>query len=994
MPDGRESANGINILILEGGGARGLSSLIIVKEVMNRLQHSLGLMSMPKVCEYFDVVAGTGTGAFIACMLGRLEMTVDQAIENYVKLVDVFLDRKLFGTTVYKTTKLQSVLKGIVRDTTGSENTYMMGSVEERKCKTMVFAMSHHNLNAGLPRIFRSYHVVANQMADCTIWEAISASLAHPEMFKAIDIANVLAVTKHLATDAERVAQEMTKRFKSTKNVYFRLSVDQGMEDVGLSEWEKLSDVTAHARVYMQVISVREMVDQVALVIGERKATIYIRQIDGEIQTCPPTVQKKTGLKICPAPTPVFTGRQAQIDQIVSCISCGDKQRCVFVLYGLGGTGKTQLALKTVEQTKHMWSDLVFVDATSHETATSNLAEFAKEKNSGDSYEDALRWLSCQRSRWLMVIDNADDPFMDIKKYFPVGNTGSILVTTRIPQIAMLTQGPSPDHEVSGMNSSEAMCLLLKLVKMRDEDLPEAERQAAIQLFESFGYLALAIVQAGAYIFCSRRTIAEYRDMYFDHRQLTLEKYNELFVRIDDYQKSVYTTWHMSYQLLSSKAQQILHLIAFMHHDGIIEDIFRRAAINLKKYKPIIPATEAEVKIQAYLTECLKPYLDPADSWSSSTFLSTMTELMSYSLVTYNKAGGTYALHVLVHDWARTVVNHSIEVAVEHTALLLAVSIKHTTAAKDMAYIRKLEVHINRALEQQPQPNANNASKFGDAYNCLGKWNQQEKMVQISVDGRQRELGDMHLQTMTSIMELAMVYQHQGKYEQAVALLVPTLDSAKLVFGQEGDTTISVMSYLAGVYDRMYRCDEAKSLLLQVVNVRKIRLGDKNPQTLVAMSILAFVHYHQSNYKQAELLQVEVLEARRGGHHDDPSNLLKSMNDLAITYLAQQRFAEAQELQLEVVSESTKLCGPDHPDTLSKIFNLAATYYNQGQCEKAEVLFVQVVEGRKRMLGVSHPRTLRSMAALLRTYRNMGVKRQQKFEALCAEINCLKPPAQ
>lgn len=353
----------------------------------------------------------------------------------------------------------------------------------------MVFAMSADNMNAGLPCIFRSYQGVSNQMPDCALWEVLSATMAHPEMFKPVDIgpehlrqsfidgglgcsnptahvmkevkailpgryvstvicigaghpdtirlqagpslagripANVLNLTRRIALDAERVAEDMETRFQSVPGTYFRLSVDQGMQAVKLSEWEKLSQVMGDTRAYMRGARVSARLDEAVAAIRDRKAGIEADRIgteflghsrfleltrsfiaDGRIQ--PAIANQGTGYKACPAPTAVFTGREDTIDKITACIAKGDAQRCVFVLYGLGGSGKTQLALKTVQQTRHMWTDVVFVDATSHETATTTLAGFAKEKGVGESHESTLKWLGSQNARWLMIIDNADD---------------------------------------------------------------------------------------------------------------------------------------------------------------------------------------------------------------------------------------------------------------------------------------------------------------------------------------------------------------------------------------------------------------------------------------------------------------------------------------------------------------------------------------------------------------------------------------------------------
>jgi patatin-like phospholipase/acyl hydrolase len=59
------------VLSLDGGGVRGLSSLLILREMMNELSPQA---QAPKPCEYFDLIGGTSTGGLIAIMLGALGM--------------------------------------------------------------------------------------------------------------------------------------------------------------------------------------------------------------------------------------------------------------------------------------------------------------------------------------------------------------------------------------------------------------------------------------------------------------------------------------------------------------------------------------------------------------------------------------------------------------------------------------------------------------------------------------------------------------------------------------------------------------------------------------------------------------------------------------------------------------------------------------------------------------------------------------------------------
>lgn len=85
MPGGN-----IRLLALDGGGVRGLSSLMILR----RLMATIDPESPPKPCDYFDMIGGTSTGGLIAIMLGRLRMTIDECIDAYTSLSDRVFEKK------------------------------------------------------------------------------------------------------------------------------------------------------------------------------------------------------------------------------------------------------------------------------------------------------------------------------------------------------------------------------------------------------------------------------------------------------------------------------------------------------------------------------------------------------------------------------------------------------------------------------------------------------------------------------------------------------------------------------------------------------------------------------------------------------------------------------------------------------------------------------------------------------------------------------------
>ncbi|KAF3115548.1 hypothetical protein TWF594_008706 [Orbilia oligospora] len=123
----------LRLLSLDGGGVKGYSSLLLLQEVMYRLFVELNgrppqMHEIPLPCDHFDMIAGVGTGGLIALMLGRLRMDVESCKEHWVKMAKrVFETDKTiagipFKTTVFKASKLETVIKEITKEYTAGEN--------------------------------------------------------------------------------------------------------------------------------------------------------------------------------------------------------------------------------------------------------------------------------------------------------------------------------------------------------------------------------------------------------------------------------------------------------------------------------------------------------------------------------------------------------------------------------------------------------------------------------------------------------------------------------------------------------------------------------------------------------------------------------------------------------------------------------------------------------------------------------------------------------
>jgi len=124
------------LLALDDGGIRGLSELVILKEIMHRIKHLNNLPSVPRPCDYFDLIGGTGTGGLIALMLGRLEMPIDVAIDRYVRFAkDVFSKKKTRRNELFKATRFEKAMKTMIESARQPEDVPILGQ-ESSHCRS------------------------------------------------------------------------------------------------------------------------------------------------------------------------------------------------------------------------------------------------------------------------------------------------------------------------------------------------------------------------------------------------------------------------------------------------------------------------------------------------------------------------------------------------------------------------------------------------------------------------------------------------------------------------------------------------------------------------------------------------------------------------------------------------------------------------------------------------------------------------------------------
>ncbi|KAJ7869825.1 hypothetical protein B0H13DRAFT_2280736 [Mycena leptocephala] len=598
----------------------------------------------------------------------------------------------------------------------------------------------------------------------------------------------------------------------------------------------------------------------------------------------------------CPPPSRIFHGRQAILNKMHEFFNKDIGKQHIYLLYGLGGAGKTQIGLK-------------FINDSSLVEEHSNL------ENIGSSSQDALKWLATNQEDWLLFYDNADDPKIDLNRFIPQCTHGNIIITTRNPGLCVYAGAQSA---VSDIEEGDGLALLLK--SAAQDITPANERMAA------------EIVKAGAFISQSG-TLNNYLDICRKNQaQLLSEKPAQSH---DNYAQTVYTTWQMSFEQLSQPAAMFLQLCSFLHWDGISEEIFSRAARY--RFQMAIPSRE-ELKKPL---EFLQQFTDPAGQWDTLHFLKVTNEIKAYSLMTLDPKRKSFSIHPLVHSWSQTTITdqqsyHSI------MAAIMGMSIEEIPYDHQQLASLRLISHVDSLRHIKQDVMVDFGSQYGNIYYYAGQYEEAKGFYLGCLAKQKQALGDAHPDTLRAMGNLGWTYHQLSQLQKAAELEVIVLEKQKQVLGDDHPDTLWTMGNLASTYHSRGDFHRAQELDIAVLKKRQQVLGEDHPDTFMAMGNLAATYNHLGEFRQAEELEVIVLEKRKQVLGDDHPNTLWTMGNLGWTYYQLAQFQKAEELQVIVLEKRKKVLGGNHPHTLYIMRNLALTYRCLDKLSEAEELEAHV----------------------------------------------------
>jgi tetratricopeptide (TPR) repeat protein len=605
-------------------------------------------------------------------------------------------------------------------------------------------------------------------------------------------------------------------------------------------------------------------------------------------------------------PNPFFTGRELQLSELHARLTTPEAASRRVALTGLGGVGKTQLAVEYAYRQRTDYDLVWWVGGQKPTSLLGDYAALASQpplavdlKLAEDAPQEVVvaavrAWLERHR-RWLLVLDNVEEP-QAAAELLPRSATGHVLLTSQAEAGWEPLAGPLP---VEVLAPTDASGFLLARTGQREPDA----KAAATTLATTLGGLPLALEQAAAYVATAGTVnLADYVELFATRALELLERGQPL-----GYQHTVATTWSLALQRLQETkpaAVGLLTLAAFLDPDDLPQ--------------PLLAAHPDEVP---------KPLA--ATAGDPLALADTVAALRRYSLIRVVADG------LFVHRLLQTVVRAALDAEDETAWAAAAVRLLRAGFPHDSQEIatwpdcERLLPHGLAAAENgqhldvELEACLSLLNEAGVYLRSRGQYQLARELHEQALAGRRRMLGDNHRATLSSMNNLAVDRRALGDLRGARELLEQALAACRRVLGDDHPETLFSMSNLALARHALGDLPGARDLLEQTLTGRRRALGDDDPATLRSMNNVGEVYWDLGNLRGARDLHEQTLATRRRVLGDDHPDTLMSMNNLAVTLADLGDLQGARDLHEQTLAARRRVLGDDHPDTLMSINNLA-----------------------------------------------------------------------
>ncbi|KAI0855788.1 hypothetical protein F4860DRAFT_448425 [Xylaria cubensis] len=594
-----------------------------------------------------------------------------------------------------------------------------------------------------------------------------------------------------------------------------------------------------------------------------------------------------------------FVARENELAEIHEELR-SDGSRRVVVLHGLGGIGKTQLAIAYTKRHKDHYSAIFWINISDENSLSKSFTRIANQiirrhplpkpiinmNNKGSHHETVAgvkEWLSLpNNTRWLLVYDNYDNPKLpsntnrtaiDIQEYLPEVYQGSIVITTRSSEVKI-------GHAIrmGKMQNVHDSLEILSTTSKRKGLIGDPD---AVRLVEKLDGLPLALATAGAYLEQTSISFGSYLNMYKNSWARLQTSTPPLGSYAD---RTLYSTWELSYNHIRQRnenAAALLRLWAYFNSQDIWLELLQ---------------SDDKHNIQ-WIHEVTKDEL---------SFTHAVRTLINYGLVEINNSKDEvpesrgYSVHSCVYSWITHVLNQQWSIGLSRYA------------------IRCIASHI---------PKSNKS------------WLMQRRLLQHAARYDAVILDTIIYNQAWIFKNLSLLYYDQVKLKEAVEMCHRALTVSEKVFGSQHLSTIQILNNLGHFYLDYDNCEKAMEILQRALQGAEHYLEPNHGLTLSIIGGLGLVFVKQGLLKDAEdMFQrgLQDIEKQAENMHN-----FTTMSNLGSLFETQGRLNEAENMYQRALKGLEKALGPNQISRVDNIYNPDRMFYDQSKLKDAEDLHLR-----------------------------------------------------
>ena len=687
-------------------------------------------------------------------------------------------------------------------------------------------------------------------------------------------------------------------------------------------------------------------------------------------------------------------GRKTELVEIHKALS-GDGSRRAVVLHGLGGIGKTQLSIAYAKRHKDDYSAIFWLNIKDEDSLKQSFAKVAKQiskehlsaiglrnvdinENLDEAVDAVKAWLSLpHNTRWLMIYDNYDNPripghtdptTVDIRNFLPESYHGSIIITTRSPQVRIghpihirkLRDVDDSFQILSNVSRREGLKNGKNVLHFYNADLILIPDPDAIMLIEELDGLPLALATAGAYLDQVGVSLSDYYHLY-KQSWVRLQKSSP---GLDSYEdRTLYSTWQISFDHVQQQNDLSAKLLCFWAYFDS-QDLWLELLQHSNSNSP------------SWVRELTKDKL---------SFHGAMRVLTNHGLVEADKSSQEllesrgYSIHGCVHSWTVHVLNQSWNFDLAKVAVkLIASHVPGKQALQPWPTERRLLQHAARCSYMVLKGLVSEDGMdwvyhtLGNLYLHQGKLAAAEQMYERALRGFEKALGAEHLSTLNTVNNLGNLYRRQGKLTAAEQMYERALRGYKKALGAEHLSTLKIIHNLGNLYLDQGKLAAAEQMYERALRGYKKTLGAEHLSTLTTVHNLGNLYFNQGKLTAAEQMYERALRGYKKALGAEHLSTLTTIHNLGNLYLRQGKLTAAEQMYERALRGSEKALGAEHISTLDTVNNLGSLYRRQGKLTAAEQMYERALRGCEKALGAEHISTLKIIHNLGNLYLDQG----------------------